>query len=161
MHTRWWWSSLVGYPVLPGPSDLVFLKLADGRGWAQSLSFQKGRLLSFTNKNLGVSVCVGSFRPSTEVQMWEHSVCRHELKDVDVPPGHPREMPGDPRGSSCPTKATRPERSACTLQATWGCSLAWQDSPRSGDGQQSMCCFFLVGLKRKVLEMDYINHDWF
>lgn len=118
MHTRWWWwwnesSSLVGHPVLPGPSDLVFLKLADGRGWAQSLSFQRSVFLSFTNKNL---CFVGSFRPSTEVQMWEHSVYRHELKDVVIPwssPGHPRGNPrGIPRDRCQPRRPARKDRLA-------------------------------------------------
>ena len=59
-------------------------------------------------------------------RLW-HSSFRH----------HPSEQINGAVGgcSSRTTQATCSKRPPCTLQATWGCSLAWQASSRSGSGE--------------------------
>ena len=104
-------------------------------------------------------LCRKPFRPSTEVQMWEHSVCRHELKDVVIPwsffgrsPGgipENRANQGDPPGKIGlhPTGYLR----------VFACLARFAKIRRLG----SRVCFFFFGWPEEESFGDGWNHDWF
>lgn len=149
----------VGYPVLPGPSDLVFLKLADGRGWAQSLSFQKGRLLSFTKKTL-VFWSVGNLWGLQQKSRCGNTLCAAMSLKMWLSPGHPRGNPrGIPRDRCQPRRPARKDRLA-PYRLPEGVRLPGKIRQDQAMGSR-VCVVVFFGWPEEESFGDGWNHDWF